>query len=136
VLPGTYIARLSLSGLSAGTQLTVTDRDLTDVLITYPRRFIVAAHVIVEGAASASPGLLLDAKPAGGSGRGDSSINNNNVVMLNLKDGEYNISVRNIPAGYQVKSIMYGTVDLQKVPLKIDGPVTWEIIVRLAAAPK
>jgi hypothetical protein len=56
--------------------------------------------------------------------------------MLNLKDGEYNISVRNIPAGYQVKSIMYGTFDLQKVPLKIDGPVTWEIIVRLAAAPK
>src|SRR5262249_10276099 len=47
VLPGTYIARLSLSGLSAGTQITVTDRDLTDVLITYPRRFIVAAHVIV-----------------------------------------------------------------------------------------
>jgi hypothetical protein len=136
VLPGTYIARLSLSGLSAGRQITVADRDLTDVLITYPRRFIVAAHVIVEGAAAASPGILLEAKSAGGSVGSDSSININNVVMLNLKDGEYNISVRNIPAGYQLKSIMYGAFDLQKVPLKIDGPVTWEIIVRLAAAPK
>jgi hypothetical protein len=136
VLPGNYIARLSLSGLSSGTQISVADRDLTDVLITYPRRFIVAAHIIVESAAAASPGILLEAKPAGGSGRGDSSININNVVMLNLKDGEYNISVRNIPAGYQLNSIMYGTSDLQKMPLRIDGPVTWEIIVRLAAVPK
>jgi hypothetical protein len=31
---------------------------------------------------------------------------------------------------------MYGTFDLQKVALKVDGPVTWEIIIRLAAAPK
>jgi len=53
------------------------------------------------------------------------------VIMLNLKDGEYNVSARSVPSGYQVKSIMYGTTDLQKEPLKIDGPVTWEIIVRL-----
>jgi hypothetical protein len=25
----------------------------------------------------------------------------------------------------------YGTIDLQKSPLKIDGPITWEIVVRL-----
>jgi hypothetical protein len=136
VLPGTYTARLSLSGLSAGKQITVADRDLTDVLITYPRLFIVAGHIIVEGAAAASPGIVLEAKPAGGSGTGNSALNINNVLMLNLKDGEYNISVRNIPAGYQLKSIMYGTTDLQKVPLKIDGPATWEIIVRLVTSSK
>jgi hypothetical protein len=136
VLPGTYIARLSLSGLSAGKQITVADRDLTDVLITYPRQFIVAAHVIVENAAAASPAIVLEAKPTGAAGSGGSSLNVNNVVMLNLKDGEYNVSVRNIPAGYQLKSIMFGTTDLQKAPLKIDGPVTWEIIVRLSTSPK
>ncbi len=53
--------------------------------------------------------------------------------MLNVKDGEYNIAIRDVPSAYQVKSVMYGTTDLQKQPLKIDGPVTWEIIVRLAA---
>jgi hypothetical protein len=136
VLPGNYIARLSLSGLAAGKQIAVADRDLTDVLITYPRRFIVAAHVIVENAAAASPGIVLEAKPTGGGGSGDSTINVNNVIMMNLKDRKYNVSVRNIPAGFQLKSIMYGTTDLQKAPLKIDGPVTWEIIVRLVAAPK
>jgi len=55
--------------------------------------------------------------------------------MLNVKDGEYNISVRSVPSGYQVKSITYGTTDLQKAPMKIDGPVTWEIIVRLVPSP-
>lgn len=51
--------------------------------------------------------------------------------MLELKDGAYDISARNLPAGCQVKSIMYGATDLQKQPLKIDGPVVWEIIVRM-----
>jgi hypothetical protein len=136
VLPGNYIARLSLSGLSAGKQITVADHDLTDVLITYPRQFIVAAHVIVENAAAASPGIVLEAKPTSGGGAGGSSTNINNVVMMNLKDGEYNVSVRNVPSGYQLKSIIYGMTDLQRSPLKIDGPVTWEIIVRLVATPK
>jgi hypothetical protein len=36
-----------------------------------------------------------------------------------------------VPAGYTLKSMQYGTIDLQKAPLKIDGPITWEIVVRL-----
>jgi hypothetical protein len=56
---------------------------------------------------------------------------NGRVIMLNLKDGEYTVSVRSLPSGYQLKSITYGPADLQKAPLKIDGPAAWEIIVRL-----
>jgi hypothetical protein len=57
------------------------------------------------------------------------------VILLNVKDGEYNVTVRSVPSGYQLKSITYGTIDLRTTPLKIDGPVTWEIIVRLVPAP-
>jgi hypothetical protein len=39
--------------------------------------------------------------------------------------------VSNVPAGYAVKSVRYGTLDLQKEPIKVDGPITWEIVVRL-----
>jgi len=53
------------------------------------------------------------------------------TILLSLKDGEYNVSLRAVPRGYQLKSIMYGPIDLLKARLKIDGPVTWEIIVRL-----
>jgi hypothetical protein len=102
-----------------------------DLVITYPRDFIVTGHIIVEGGATtAPPDVMLEAKSAAGITRRSDTINNG-VIMFNLKDGEYNIAPRSIPAGYQLKSIVYGTTDLQKAPLKIDGPVTWEIIVRL-----
>jgi len=134
VLPGNYNARLSLSGLSAATQVVVRNQDINNVVITYPREFVVAGHVIVEGAATAAPQLTVEAKSASLSR--SSSIVNRGVIMLQLKDGEYNITVRNIPEGFQLKSVMYGTTDLQKSPLKIDGPVTWEIVVRLVASPR
>jgi hypothetical protein len=135
VIPGSYLARLSLSGISAGSSITVGNRDVTDAIITYPREFVVTGHTIVEGgAAGASPQVVLEAKP--GAGRSTTSnIVNGGVIMLNVKDGEYNVSAKSIPSGYQLKSIMYGTTDLQEAPLKIDGPVTWEIIVRLVPSP-
>jgi hypothetical protein len=135
VMPGTYVARLSLSGLSTARQIAVADRDITDLVLTYPREFVVAGHIIVEGEPDASPSVVLEAretKAGGGSPR--TALNANNVVMLNLKDGEYNIGLRIVRPGYVLKSMTYGTIDLQKAPLKIDGPVTWEIIVRLAPA--
>jgi hypothetical protein len=133
VRPGNYVVRLSLSGLAAGTQISVADRDLNDVVMAYPRQFIVPAHILVEGGADADASVVLEAKEVkNGTARTTTSINN--LAMLNINDGEYNVSVKNIPAGYQLKSITYGTTDLQKAPLKIDGPVTWEIIVRLVAS--
>jgi hypothetical protein len=131
VIAGNYTARLSLSGLSNGTGVTVRNQDVKDLVINYPRDFVVAGHIIVEGGATtAPPDVMLEAKSAAGITRRSDTINNG-VIIFNLKDGEYSIAPRSIPAGYQLKSIMYGTTDLQKAPLKIDGPVTWEIIVRL-----
>jgi len=131
VIPGNYTARLSLSGLSTAALISVGNRDVTDAVITYPRDFVVTGHVIVEGGtASDRPEVLLEAKNAAGVSR-VSTIVNASVIMLNIKDGEYTISVRSVSPGYQVKSITYGTTDLLKERLKIDGPVTWEIIVRL-----
>src|SRR5262249_42570628 len=134
VMPGNYIARLSLSGLTAARPVAVGNQEVTDVVINYPREFIVGGHVIVEGAGTAEPPVVTieakDAKNPTSPSRTASSITNG-VLLMNVKDGEYNISVRTLPAGYRVKSIMFGTTDLQKGTLKIDGPVTWEIIVRL-----
>jgi hypothetical protein len=131
VIPGTYNARLSLSGLTAATGFTVSTKDVTNLLIAYPREFVVTGHILVEGGGSTNTSqLVLDAKPRDGRAT-TATVDNNGVIMLNVKDGEYNISARNAPAGYRVQSIMYGTTDLQKAPLKIDGPATWEIILRL-----
>jgi hypothetical protein len=134
IIPGNYNARLSLSGLTAGTSISVGARDVTDAVIEYPRQFVVTGHVLVEGGGAANPPqITVEAKPAAGRATTANGLGNG-VIMFTLKDGEYNVSVRGVPSGYQVKSIMYGTTDLQKEPLNIDGPVTWEIIVRLAAS--
>jgi hypothetical protein len=138
VMPGSYLARLSLSGLTAMNQVTVADHDVTDVVLRYPRTFIVSGHVLIEGSGSdPAPSFILEAKDTKpGAGPPTTGASINNLVMMNVKDGEYNVTVRDIPAGYQLKSITYGTTDLQKAPLMIDGPATWEIIVRLMASPK
>jgi hypothetical protein len=134
VIPANYTARLSLSGLSAGRTIAVGDRDVTDVVIEYPRDFVVTGHTIVEGGGNGPvPDVVLVAKNAAGVSRTSTNANTG-VLILNVKDGEYNVSLRSVPAGYQLKSMTYGTTDLQKAPLKIDGPVTWEIIVRLVQA--
>jgi len=136
VFPGNYVAWLSVSGLTAGRQVTVADRDLTDVVITYPREFIVGGHIIVEGDADATPSITVEARDSKRGGDPWTALSVNNVTMLRVKDGEYNVSLRNVPAGYQLKAITYGPTDLQKAPLKIDGPATWEIIVRLIPSPR
>jgi hypothetical protein len=125
VLPGRYIVYLRLR---AQTQVTVGNKDVTDLTVAYPRDILVSGHVIVEGAQTVPPGIMVEGK--GPSGTSQSRAGG--TFILSLGNGENAISVRNIPEAYRLKSITYGDVDLQKEPLKLDGPAYWEIIVKLA----
>ena len=135
ILPGNYSARLSLSGHVVAGSVNVGNNDVTNLLINYPRLFSIGAHVLVEGDAADSmnvPPITLTATSATGSVVSSSPASGPPTpLVLTLPDGEHNISIRNVPAGYTLKSMQYGTIDLQKLPLKIDGPITWEIVVRL-----
>jgi hypothetical protein len=125
VLPGNYIVYLKLR---AQTQVTVGNKNVTDVTVAYPRDILVSGHVILEGAQTVTPAILVEGKgPAG-----TSQTRGAGAFILSLGNGENAISVRNIPEAYRLKSITYGDVDLQKEPLKLDGPAFWDIIVRLA----
>jgi len=74
------------------------------------------------------PNLVFESKgPAG-----TSQSRGTGTFILSLENGENTISVRDIPESYRLKSITYGDVDLQKQPLKLDGPAIWDIVVRLA----
>jgi len=135
ILPGNYSARLSLSGHVVAGSVNVGNNDVTNLLINYPRLFSIGANVLVEGDAADSmnvPPISLTATSATGSVVSSSPASGPPTpLVLTLPDGEHNISIRNVPAGYTLKSMQYGTIDLQKLPLKIDGPITWEIVVRL-----
>jgi hypothetical protein len=134
VLPGTYSARLSMSGHIISTAVRVGNSDVTNVTINHPRRFSIGAHVLVEGDTADPPyvpPVTLEARSATGPVVAASTSGNASPLVLTVSDGEHRISVRNLPAGYVLKSIRYGSIDLQKSPLTVDGPITWEIVVRL-----
>ena len=133
ILPGNYSARLSLSGPVISTSVRVDNRDVTDVTITHPRRFYIAVQVLVEGDTADPPNIpliMLEARSSTGT-LATTSATDPSPMVLTVPDGEHKVSVRNVPAGYVLKSMRYGTVDLQEAPLKVDGPITWEIVVRL-----
>jgi hypothetical protein len=135
ILPGNYTARLSISGQQFSTSVRVDNQDVTNLTINYPRRFHIAAQVLVDGETGNPPNIssvVVEARSSTGAVATSSrSSENPSTSVLTVADGEHKISVRNLPAGYVVKSIRYGTLDLQEQALTIDGPITWEIVVRL-----
>jgi hypothetical protein len=125
VLPGNYIVYLRLR---AQTQVTVGNKDVTGLIVAYPQDILVSGHVITEGPQTTIATITIEAN-----GKPATALNRNTgTFILSLENGENSISVRNIPEAYRLKSITYGDVDLQKQPLKLDGPALWDIIVRLA----
>ncbi len=113
VLPGNYSARLSLSGHVIQTSVNVGNSDVTNVTINYPRMFSIGAHVLVEGDTADPPNIppiTLEARSATGAVTGSSpSSGSPSPMVLTVSDGEHKISVRNVPAGYVLKSMRYGT---------------------------
>ena len=124
VLPGNYIVYMRLL---VQTRVTVGNTDVTGLIVAVPQDILVAGHVIAEGAQNVPPPVIT----LEGNGKAATS-NRTGTFILSLGKGENSISVRNIPAAYRLKAITYGDVDLQKQPLKLDGPANWDIIVRLA----
>jgi len=125
VLPGKYIVYFRLR---AQTPVTVGDKDVTGVTIAYPPDILVSGHVIVDGPQAAPPTVVVEGKGPAGTSQSRATA----AFVLSLGNGDNTISVRDIPEAYRLKSITYGDVDLQKEPLKLDGPAYWDIIVKLA----
>jgi hypothetical protein len=127
VLPGNYIV---YQRLLVVTPVTVGNTDMTGIIVARPKAILVSAHVIAEAAEGPTtlPNLVFESKgPAG-----TSQTRGTGTFILSLENGENSISLRNIPEAWHLKSMTYGDADLQKEPLKLDGPAVWDIIVRLA----
>ena len=126
VLPGNYIVYMRLRIV---TPVTVGDKDVTGIVVANPSDILVSGHVIIEGAQIVQPGIRVE----GNGGKTATAVSpGNGTFILSLGMGENSVSVLNVPPAYRLKSMTYDDVDLQKEPLKLDGPATWDIIVRLA----
>jgi hypothetical protein len=138
VTPGNYQLRvISPLIMQQVVPLTVGSTNLTDVTISMPQERWVTGRVVIEGSNAPPPGVSAEARSADGrilSATTPSAYEGTNTgqfFVFRLRSGEYTISLRSIPAGYQLKSLSYGTVDLLKQPLKVDGTAGWDIVARL-----
>ena len=61
----------------------------------------------------------------------NSRSTNVGVLRIMVPEGEMTFAVRDVPAGYQVKSFMYGDLDVLKNPLKLDDPAIWTFVLKI-----
>ena len=127
VLPGNYIV---YQRLLIQTRVTVGNADVTGLVVARPKAILVSAHVIAERADGPTtlPNLIFESKGPSGT----LQTRGTGTFILSLENGENSISLLNIPEAWRLKSMTYGDTDLQKQPLKLDGPAVWDILVTLA----
>jgi hypothetical protein len=139
VLPGRYTARTlpEIPG-GAGAIVVVDDKDIAAVELLRPIQRTIRGRVEVEGSPfppSVLP-LLLNSNTQA------SLIFNVNVNTFDgtfsvvLPEGEYRIAQTGpSQERYQIVSMRYGTIDLEKQPLKIDARTGQELFLRIKVFP-
>jgi len=129
VLPGSYTARLTAAATTQPITLIVGNTDVDNWEIVPPVTAAVYGHVTMNGGA---PPLLTSLRftvtEMTGTGSFGTSISSFYVVIgpngdfsLGLPEGQHRISLGNIPTGYSLKSMTYGSTNLLIDPLKIEG---------------
>jgi hypothetical protein len=133
VFPGTYSLRVSYAGIVTAKQVVLGNEDLTGVDLEMSKERVLIGHILVE--TGTPPDLMVQVKPStGGSSFTSTSAlapQGGRSFFLRIPDGQYSVSIPSPPPGFQVRSISYGTTDLTKEPLQLDGAGIWEIVVWL-----
>jgi hypothetical protein len=122
-----------------GRQIVVGDRDVTGLEFTLrelPEMFDLTGRFIVDGSevipAELSRLQLRAQRPRTG---GPNSMPQGGVIAMQLSPGDYELSVQGLPQNYEVVSISYGDLDLRTASLKVDAPLTKEVVVRIGTFP-
>ena len=126
VPPGTY--RVSTQPFIPGTPaLTVgAIRDISGLEVVIPIHRTIIGKVMVDAGPIPALSFILNGDYVGASSR------SNEIFSLTLPEGEGRLQVDSLPLGYELKAFTYGTSDLLKNPLRVDGSGLNEIQVKLA----
>jgi hypothetical protein len=137
--PGTYrLTVLPDTNPAAVRTIVVENADVTGIEVPGP--LMISGRVVIEGEgslpinqndpASQMSGLLFNARGSVGGAVGVVWADGTFAIPV-VSGRDYRISFSRVPAGYQVKSMSYGNVDLLKESIRIDRPVSQEIQVTL-----
>jgi hypothetical protein len=129
VPPDNYILSISTVGFQPRT-ITVTDRDITDLVLVIPWTTAVRGRVAVDGGGP-QPMFTLSFS---GSSIGNTSMQARQTFQVTLPEGAFGVAAGGIPSGYYLKSIQAGGVNLLENPLRL-SPTTPapEVVVTLGA---
>jgi hypothetical protein len=121
VPPGIYNLRTTPGSIAPLATVVVADRDITSVS--------VAGYAELTGKAVFQDGrkflatptaLMIVATPQKGPSLA-TVIGADGTIRFPIPEGQYRIALGKLPAGTFVKSISYGSIDLLKDPLLLDG---------------
>ena len=118
---GTYTVRTLPGSMTAQATVVVADREISGVVV--PGFAELSGTVVLqdgEKLPSMSPALMIQAVSAKGTTLA-TAIRPDGGFRFPLIEGEYRISMGKLPAGFVVKSMVYGATDLLGGPLKLDG---------------
>jgi hypothetical protein len=140
VLPGTYTARLTQPILGSGiVTISVENADVTNVEIAAPRTKEVVGRVRVEGGGPMPERLAFSVPPVavrntvGLATTTAIPVQTDGLFRIALPEGDYRITLvgNSVPAGYSVKSLMYGSTDLLSQVVAIKSTDSEELGVTL-----
>lgn len=128
VTPGTYTLDVDSSRVRhVSTRITVVGQPLHVPDLRTHAKVEVKGRIEPRGWQH----LMVTAYPNGGG----VSVFNDGTFLLRLEEGQYRLGL-NIPKTHLVKSMTFGSRDLTKNPLVVQGPTQQQIRIVLAAKPE
>ena len=131
---GTYTLSMNpaFSGTAIMSQIEVGNTDLLGVTIQVPYRAEIAGRLVTEKGLAPVKGNVQLRRI-----NGISSIPiSGGLFRMSIAEGEYQVSIGQLPVGYEVKSIAYGGIDITQSWLKIDASTpAKELVATLAVVP-
>jgi hypothetical protein len=121
VPPGTYTVKTIPGSPASLATVVIADREIAGIAVgahaELPGRVVFPDGARLPAFSSAP---MIEAKPANGAILA-TAIRTDGTFRFPLSEGEYRITAARLPAGTSLKSISYGSIDLMKDPLKLDG---------------
>ncbi|HEX5000412.1 MAG TPA: carboxypeptidase regulatory-like domain-containing protein [Terriglobia bacterium] len=109
-----YIVRIP-SNPASGPVIVLDERDVTDVLVTFPT--ILTGRVVADQEGPVPAFLLTFAVP--GAPPIQVSVSSQHEIEASLPQGTYRVAVSGLAEGYKVRSILYGGTDVLHAPLVV-----------------
>ena len=134
VFPGQYQARFSFNSAQIQAAVSVGSTNKTDVVLNYGRQFMLTGQVVMEGLPVDTPPVTVTVEVKRTDGVGPPIVTRSTpvgVLRIMATEGELSFAVRDVPAGYQVKSFTYGDLDILRNPLKLDDPAIWTFVLKI-----